>query len=92
MNRLTSKIEKKIEVMFPNNANEVKETLLNLCDDIVCSEPEVLSERICAAILKSSEGNMDFLYESIDLANVDWRDILVSAGFGDDVNAHNDWL
>ena len=92
MNRLTPKIEKKIEVMFPGKVKEVREALINLCDDIICSEPGVLSERICAAILKSSQGNMDFLYESIDLANIDWRDILIGAGFGDDVNAHKDWL
>ena len=92
MNRLTPAIEKKINAMFPDNSNEVKETLINLCDDIICSEPGVLSERICAAILKSSQGNMDLLYESIESANIDWRDILVGAGFGDDINAHKEWL
>ena len=92
MNRLTPTIEKKIEIMFPDNVNEVKETLINLCDDIICSEPGLLSERICAAILKSSQGNMDYLYESIELANIDWRDILIGAGFGDDISAHKEWL
>ena len=34
---------------------------------------------------------MDKLYDAIALAQTDWRDLLVAAGFGDDVQAHKDW-
>lgn len=48
-------------------------------------------ERIRFAAIKISDGNIDGLKIAIDLANVDWRDLLVRAGFADDVNSHNKW-
>ena len=48
-------------------------------------------ERIRFAVLKLSEGNLQKLLEAIYLAKVDWRDALVSAGFGDDTRAHEAW-
>ena len=48
-------------------------------------------ERIRFAVLKLSEGNLEELLEAICLAQVDWRDALISAGFGDDTRAHETW-
>lgn len=48
-------------------------------------------ERIRFAVLKlASEGAMS-VDAAINLANTDWRDLLVSAGFGEDLNAHEKW-
>jgi len=49
-------------------------------------------ERIRFAALKVSDGDMDKLYEAVDLAQVDWRDLLIWAGFGEDIEAHNKWM
>jgi len=48
-------------------------------------------ERIRFAVLKLSEGNLTTFERAIKLANIDWRDLLVYAGFESDINAHNDW-
>jgi len=31
------------------------------------------------------------LEAAIELANTDWRDLLMAAGFGEDLNAHQKW-
>jgi hypothetical protein len=49
-------------------------------------------ERIRFAALKLSNGTIDGLRDAIELAQTDWRDLLVAAGFADDVNAHASWL
>ena len=48
-------------------------------------------DRIRIAVLKLCEGSMDKLVEAIVLAQTDWRDLLVAAGFGHDTQAHEKW-
>ena len=48
-------------------------------------------ERIRFAVLKVSGGDLNRLQQAIDLAKVDWRDVLVAAGFGSDLIAHTSW-
>lgn len=48
-------------------------------------------ERVRLAVLKVSGGNLDHLLYAIDLAQTDWRDLLMAAGFGADPNAHKHW-
>jgi len=43
------------------------------------------------AALKLSEGNKDKLLRAAQLAQYDWRDLLVAAGFANDAEAHNSW-
>jgi hypothetical protein len=52
--------------------------------------PESL-ERIRFAVLKLSEGSVSKLEQAITLAKQDWRDALVAAEFGDDLQAHAAW-
>jgi hypothetical protein len=52
--------------------------------------PESL-ERVRFAALKLSDGNVDALCRAIDLATMDWRDLLVAAEFADDPDAHRKW-
>ena len=49
-------------------------------------------ERFRFAALKLSEGKMDKLREAVQLAKVDSRDLLMAAGFGQDVDAHSRWM
>jgi hypothetical protein len=51
-----------------------------------------LADRIRAAALKRSGGSLDELDVAIRLASRDWRDLLMAAGFGEDVSAHEAWL
>lgn len=54
------------------------------------STPESM-ERLWFAALRVSGGTLAGLREALQLARVDWRDLLVSAGFGYDVAAHLSW-
>ena len=54
------------------------------------STPEGL-ERVRLAVLKISNGDEEKLHEAIALAKHDWRDVLVWAGFGNDLEAHKKW-
>lgn len=48
-------------------------------------------ERIRFAVLKlDTEKKLD-LYSAIKLAQVDWRDLLISAGFAEELNSHEVW-
>lgn len=48
-------------------------------------------DRIRFAVMKLSQGRLDLLEERIEQARIDWRDVLVAAGFSDPV-AHLEWL
>ena len=49
------------------------------------------SERLRFAALRFSGGNLTALQNAIELGKLDWRDLLVAAGFADDVTAHERW-
>jgi len=57
----------------------------------VSPTPEGL-ERIRFAVLKLSSGSLPEFERAIAIANTDWRDVLVAAGFGSSVVAHVNWL
>lgn len=48
-------------------------------------------ERVRFAVIKLSGGDLTGLQRWIDDANVDWRNVLMDAGFGFDPEAHMDW-
>jgi hypothetical protein len=49
-------------------------------------------ERVRCAALKLSGGSLDKLRTAVRVAQSDWRDVLVAAGFGHSVVAHLAWL
>ena len=53
--------------------------------------PAEFFERVRCAALRLSEGRVDKLYDAIALAQTDWRDLLVAAGFAEHTQAHKDW-
>ena len=57
----------------------------------VSPTPEGL-ERLRFAVLKLSSGSLPELERAVAIANTDWRDVLVAAGFGNDLLAHINWL
>lgn len=55
------------------------------------TDPQGL-ERIRFAALKLSNGDLGELRRAVEIAKVDWRDVLVAAGFGHDPRAHERWF
>src|SRR5579863_7696958 len=48
-------------------------------------------ERVRFAALKLSGGDLGKLYDVVGLAQQDWRDLLMAAGFGHLLTAHDEW-
>ena len=62
----------------------------NIPFDQTCDKYQM--ERLPYAVLKLSGGDIDKLQQAINDATVDSRDVLMAAGFGDDIEAHRKWL
>ncbi len=72
----------------------VEAMLLNECGAVQVHSPDLPAsamERIRLAALKCSGGDYDLLGNAVLLAQTDWRDLLMAAGFGDNVDAHREW-
>ena len=85
----------KVRAIFPPTQHAaVAEILQNQCGNnlpfLEKETPEGL-ERFRFAALKLSEGSMRKLQEAVKMANSDWRDLLVAAGFANSVEAHKGW-
>jgi hypothetical protein len=52
---------------------------------------EVQLERVRFAVIKLSGGNLDKLRQATQIAQQDWRDVLVAAGFGHSLTEHQRW-
>jgi hypothetical protein len=88
---LTTATRQRITILFgPNDIELVSSLLTDECGPNLTKYPELL-ERIRFAVLKLSHGDLNALGRAIDLAKVDWRDVLVGAGFGNDIKAHESW-
>ncbi len=48
-------------------------------------------ERIRFAVMKLSNGEYSGLVESVQLAKVDWRDVLIASGFASSSEEHKSW-
>jgi hypothetical protein len=82
-------------VFPPREQAEAEQLLAELCGSNLpfCEDSDPTSlERVRFAALKVSAGNLSELYSAVELANIDWRDLLVAAEFADDVEAHRSWF
>ncbi len=95
MIRLSETTEQLVKKLFPqDNWPLVIELLENDCGDNLPFSQNATpksKERIRFAAVKVSEGQTSKLVDAVYLAQVDWRDLLVAAGFANDVNAHREW-
>jgi hypothetical protein len=86
----------RLERLFPAEAQErARQLLMVECGSNLPffeGSDSVDLERVRYAALKVSEGQLEKLREAIELAKVDWRDLLVTAGFAHDPGAHKTWL
>ena len=88
--------EQRIALLFAPASQEIVRTILRKeCGDNLpfCGKAdEIAMERIRFAALKLSDGSLEKLRNAVQLAKIDWRDLLVAAGFANDIHAHNRWL
>ena len=86
----------RVRAAFPPDQHAaVGRALLERCgDNLPLVDPSYaqLAERIRFAVLKLSGGDLAHLESHLAMAAVDWRDVLVAAGFGEDTRAHLDWM
>jgi hypothetical protein len=95
MLRLSDPTTARVRALFSSDEQEAAVRLLEedcgsnlpLCES---ATPES-AERIRFAALKLSKGDLGELRSLVEHANIDWRDVLLWAGFGDDVDAHRRW-
>lgn len=93
---MTAETQRRIDLLFaPSLRGEVAALLAVECGrnlPLSRDASEAAIERIQFAALKQSGGDMNALVRAIELAQTDWRDLLVAAGFAVDVHAHESWL
>jgi hypothetical protein len=89
-------IRKKLEVLFPHDERDIAATLLETeCGanlPLIDKQGAEGIERVRCAALKLSEGSLPNLERAVEIAKFDWRDVLVAAGFANDLTAHSAWL
>jgi hypothetical protein len=93
--QLSPKTVELVDSLFKRVSREaVVELLMHQCGNnlpFLQKSDEFHLERVRFAALKLSGGDLEKLQKAIKLAQKDWRDLLIAAGFGHDVNAHKDW-
>lgn len=93
--KLSTGTEQRLAAMFaPGDRALVSELLIEDCGNnlpFMESKDSQELERVRFAVLKLSGGDLNELQRAIDLAKLDWRDVLVSAGFADNTKAHESW-
>jgi len=95
MTSLTDDTLERIRALFPPELQStVTDTLAAECSNNLPffeNADEHQLERIRFAVLKLSDGDLLELKRAIHIAKIDWRDVLVAAGFADSVTAHRKW-
>ena len=93
---LSKGTESRLEALFAKGDRQEAEALLiEECGNnlpLCKGKSECELERIRFATLRESEGSLKKLRSSIALAKLDWRDLLMAAGFGEDPSAHERWF
>ena len=83
-----------LHAVFPHDLwSGVEDTLITNCGPAQVSSPDFdagAMERIWLAALKKSNGSIPAFRNAVLLAQTDWRDLLMSAGFGS-LTAHLEW-
>jgi hypothetical protein len=93
---LSSETQRRLDALFVERDRQtVAQLLITQCGDSLPlwhdKDPLGL-ERTRFAALKLSNGSLAELIRAVQIAQVDWRDVLVAAGFGNDVRAHQAWF
>jgi hypothetical protein len=94
--RLSPETTRHVDLLFlPADRADAARLLVEECGNnlpFLKDYDEFKLERFRFAALKLSDGDLEKLRSAVALAKVDWRDLLVAAGFANDIEAHNRWL
>lgn len=92
---LSEETLKRIAALFPGeSASVVADFLLRECGDnlpLVQPDSVLLVERIRFAVIRLSAGDRGELSRHVAAAKTDWRDVLMAAGFGENIAVHLQW-
>lgn len=92
---LSPETVRRVDVLFwPADREAAKKLLIEECGTnlpFLGGADSLKLERFRFAALKLSDGNLSRLEGAVRLAKKDWRDLLVAAGFANDVTAHREW-
>lgn len=95
MSELSQNTKNLVHTLYlSSEAIEVCDILKNQCsaEALSCHGwSPVEMERIQYAVLRLTKEKKMPLDSAVELAQKDWRDLLVIAGFSNDLNAHKDW-
>jgi hypothetical protein len=76
----------------PEERETVTKMLIEECNaKKLYTSSEDLVERVQLTVLKSRYGEVDNFLAAAELAQIDWRDALMAADFGNDLEAHLKW-
>ena len=93
---LSDETQRRVEALFHgDDARIAADLLVNECGSnlpFLENVDPVGFERLRYAALKLSGGRLDALRDAAELAKADWRDLLMAAGFGIDLHAHQRWV
>jgi hypothetical protein len=80
---LSAEVEKRIELLFaPEEQAEARSMLVDVDWPESCWSA-ANPDRVRFGVLKLSHGRLQELRDAVKLANLDFRDALMAAGFGD---------
>jgi hypothetical protein len=93
---ISAESETRIQLLFSIAEQElVRALLLEECGNnlpgLESADSDAM-DRFRFAVLKLSEGELPKLDKALRLAKTDWRDMLMAAGFGEDLSAHESWM
>jgi hypothetical protein len=93
--QLSAETIRRADILFqPEDRERAKALLYEQCGNNLpdLGKADMIRlERFRFAALKYSDGKLDLLESAVKLAQIDWRDLLVAAGFAHDVEAHRKW-
>ena len=94
--QLSPETQRRLDALFVGAARQTAaDLLITRCGTNLpfCEESDARGlERIRFAALKLSNGDLGELRRAVEIAQIDWRDVLVAAGFAHDVRAHEVWF
>jgi hypothetical protein len=94
--RVSPETDRRIALLFPVEEQDlVRMVLAEECGNnlpFLEKLDDIQLERFRFAVLRLSDGKLDKLARAVALAREDWRDLLVAAGFAENLKAHELWL
>ena len=86
---------RRVDILFrPEDRERAKALLYERCGNnlpLLEKDDMYQLERFRFAALKYSDGSLPTLEAAVELAQLGWRDLLVTSGFADDIEEHLRW-